>query len=118
MIKLFIFISIFLLITNTKQCQLSNSEIESKYRLRYEKEKSFFLGQLSCISKAIKKDTSQAFILGKQSYIKGDIRIKYDSTKKHYTWMKSPWNDNTKPIFKPTKKYHVKKKQRTIRFNS
>ena len=44
---------------------------------------------------------SKAYFEGQKDAINGDIRIAIkDST---YIWIKSCWNDGTKPLFNPTK---------------
>jgi uncharacterized membrane protein YvbJ len=41
----------------------------------------------------------RAYFEGQKDALEGDIRIKKIGGK--YSWIKSPWDSNTKPIFKP-----------------
>jgi len=43
----------------------------------------------------------KAYFEGQRDAINGDIRIKL-SKDSVYNWIKSPWNESTKPIYNPT----------------
>jgi hypothetical protein len=50
----------------------------------------------------MKREVEKAYFEGQKDAINGDIRIEKNEDSV-YVWTKSPWDDNCKPIFVPTK---------------
>jgi len=59
---------------------------------------------ISRIDSILTSSLERAYFEGQKDAIKGDIRIKYNTTDSCYHWVRSPWDNNKAPIFIPTKK--------------
>lgn len=75
----------------------------SKPTYSIDKERAYFEGQLTACKamSSHQEGTLRAFQEGFQDAMNGSIRIMFDTTSGNYTWIKSPWDDGTPPLYQP-----------------
>jgi hypothetical protein len=59
------------------------------------------------IAKLVAISEEWAYFEGQKEAINGDVRIKYDSESKTYSWTKSCWDDGMTPTFDPSQSENI-----------